>query len=89
VGPITLFDKSFIQSLSLDESVWFDHFTISNVCPVFFTETLADLAKRARPGKSQEDEVRIIARKFPDMNSAPSAHHADLALSNSSVMKFP
>jgi hypothetical protein len=26
MGPITLFDKSFIQSLSLDEAVWFDKF---------------------------------------------------------------
>ena len=27
-GPITLFDKCFIQSLTVDESVWFDQFFI-------------------------------------------------------------
>jgi len=82
MGPITLFDKSFLQSLSLDESVWFDHFTLTNVCPIFFVETLADLNKPTTPPKSPDDEVRIIAQKFPDMNSGPCAHHADLALSS-------
>ena len=27
MGPTTLFDKSFLQSLSVDESVWFDQST--------------------------------------------------------------
>ena len=36
MGPITLFDKSFLQAISLDEAVWFDRF----VCPVFYVETL-------------------------------------------------
>jgi hypothetical protein len=36
MGPIALFDKSFIQSLSVDESVWFDHFFMPVVCPIFF-----------------------------------------------------
>ncbi len=26
MGPIALFDKSFLQSLTVDELVWFDHF---------------------------------------------------------------
>jgi len=82
MGPIVLFDKSFLQSLSLDESVWFDHFFLTNVSPLFFVETLADLNKPARISSSPEDKVRIIADKFPVMNSGPSAHHADLALSN-------
>lgn len=82
MGPITLFDKSFIQSLSLDESVWFDHFFLTNVCPLFYVETLADLEKPITRKKSQADEVRIIANKFPAMNSGPSAHHSDLCLSN-------
>ena len=46
VGPIALFDKSFLQSLSLDESVWFDHFFLPVVSPLFFVETLADLTKQ-------------------------------------------
>ena len=50
MGPIALFDKSFLQSLSLDESVWFDHFFFVNVCPIFYGETLADLDKTVREG---------------------------------------
>ena len=45
MGPIALFDKSFLQSLSLDEAVWFDAFYMPVICPIFFVESLADLAK--------------------------------------------
>jgi hypothetical protein len=34
MGPITLFDKSFVQAISLDEAVWFDRFFMPVVCPV-------------------------------------------------------
>ena len=82
MGPITLFDKSFLQSLNIDESVWFDHFFITNVCPIFYVETLADLKKRVRTGRTPEQEVGIIASKFPEMHSSPCAHHATLSLAN-------
>jgi len=78
MGPITLFDKSFLQSLSLDESVWFDHFFLTNVAPIFYIETLADLNKPARSGRTSEQEVSIIADKFPDMSGNPCSHHTDL-----------
>ena len=71
----TLFDKSFLQSLSLDESVWFDQFFLANVCPLFYVETLADLNKPPRPGMRPEDEVSIIADKFPHVHGAPNLHH--------------
>jgi hypothetical protein len=79
---ITLFDKSFLQSLSVDESVWFDHFFHALVCPLFYVETLADLDKPARDGKTPEDEVRIIASKFPEAHGDPSAFHLDLCISS-------
>ena len=82
MGPITLFDKSFLQSLSLNEAVWFDHFFLTTICPVFYVETLADLGKSSKPKRSSEDEVRIIADKFPDMGGYPCASHADMVLSN-------
>ena len=75
MGPITLFDKSFLQSLSLDESVWFDHFFPTNLCPLFYVETLADLNKTTRAGRTPEDEVRIIASKFPEMHATPNVQH--------------
>ncbi|MFN9476140.1 hypothetical protein [Acidovorax sp.] len=83
MGPVTLFDKSFLQSLSLDESVWFDHFFLSVICPIFYVETLADLAKKRKDeDRSPEDEVRIIANKTPVMSGAPCIHHGQLCISN-------
>jgi hypothetical protein len=69
MGPIALFDKSFLQSLSADEAVWFDHFSLPVVCPIFYVETLADLAKE--PGKRFAEEiVADISRKFPEWSGA-------------------
>ncbi|MEE9493410.1 MAG: hypothetical protein V3W04_08545 [Gammaproteobacteria bacterium] len=75
MGPITLFDKSFLQSLSLDESVWFDHFFAPVVCPLFYVETLADLGKQGSAGRTPEQEVGIIADKFPEMHGTPNVQH--------------
>ncbi len=60
MGPIVLFDKSFLQSLSLNESVFFDHFFLPVICPIFYVETLADLDKTVREGRTPEQEVGII-----------------------------
>jgi len=82
MGPIALFDKSFLQSLSLDESVFFDHFFLPVICPIFYVETLADLEKNVRKGRTPEQEVGIIADKVPEMSGAPCAYHIDLAAAN-------
>ena len=80
MGPIAIFDKSFIQSLSLDEAVLFDNFFLTNIVPIFFAETLADLHKKTKNNRDPEQEVRIIAGKTPQMNSQPSAFHGHLCL---------
>jgi hypothetical protein len=84
MGPVTLFDKSFLQSLSLDEAVWFDHFFAPVICPIFFVETLADLKKAQNEGSSRTpaDEVRIIADKTPVYSGVPCAHHRNMCISN-------
>ena len=82
MGPTLLFDKSFLQSLTLDESVWLDHFFNCNVSPIFFAETLADLSKPAQISETAEREVAIIADKFPEMHGAPNVYHRDIALAN-------
>ena len=84
MGPLALFDKSFLQSLTADESVWFDHFFLPVVCPIFFVETLADLGKEPRGGSSRspEVEVRIIADKTPVMSGAPCVHHSQICIAN-------
>jgi hypothetical protein len=78
MGPIALFDKSFLQTLSTDESVWFDHFFYPVICPLFFIETLADLEKAPREGRTAEQEVGIIAAKTPQMSGAPCYFHTGM-----------
>lgn len=82
MGPIVLFDKSFLQSLSLDEAVLFDHFFTANITPLFFVETLADLEKAVRHGRTPEQEVGIIAEKTPEMHSGVNVYHGELCLNN-------
>ncbi len=80
MGPIALFDKSFLQGLSVDESVWFDQHFIPVICPVFYVETLADLAKAPSERGPAESEVRVIASKFPEMSGTPCANHMNLVM---------
>ncbi len=77
-GPIIVFDKSALQSLSVDESVLFDNFYLPVVTPLFFVETLADLDKKVREGQTPEQAVGIIAAKTPVMSGVPNVHHLRL-----------
>jgi hypothetical protein len=79
MGPMALFDKSFLQSISTDEAVWFDHFFLSIICPVFYVETLGNLAKEVTK-RTPEDIVRDIANKFPEWAGSPCAFHGDLVV---------
>ena len=81
MGPIILFDKSALQALSLNESVWLDHFFLSVIAPLFFVETLADLEKEV-PGRTPEEEVQRIAAKTPETGSYPNVFHLQLCLQN-------
>src|SRR4051812_26228765 len=87
MGPATVFDKSFLQSLSLDESVWFDHFFVTVITPLFFVETLADLEKQVKAGRTPEDEVGGIANKTPEQSGAPNVFHATLC--NGELRGYP
>lgn len=78
MGPLALFDKSFLQSISVDEAVWFDHFFMPIVCPVFHVETLGNLAKQPAQ-RTPEAVVRDMANKFPEWSGSPCEFHADLA----------
>lgn len=82
MGPIALFDKSFLQSLNEEESLWFDHFFLPNVCPIFYVETQADLAKEASKKFTPEQLVEQIARKFPEHWGAPNVYHPDIVTAN-------
>lgn len=78
MGPSILFDKSAIQSLTVDESVWLDQFYLAVISPVFFVETMADLRKSVRHGRSPESEVRIIADKTPCKSAMINVFHIEL-----------
>jgi hypothetical protein len=79
MGPITVFDKSAIQSLSIDESVWFDQFLTGNITPLFYVETLADLEKLVREGQTPEGVVGSIAARTP-LEAMPNVHHHTIVL---------
>lgn len=82
MGPVTLFDKSFLQALSIDESVWFDNFFQALIAPVFYIETLSDLAKGNSKRASAETEVRFIASKFPERSGTPCVNYLDLCIND-------
>lgn len=79
IGPSLIFDKSALQGLSADESMWLENFFITNITPLFFVETLADLEKEVRGGRTPEDVVGNIAHKTPDMGCI-NVHHRSLIM---------
>ena len=80
MGPVLLFDKSLLQSLNPDESAWLDHFFLTNITPIFYVETLADLEKEVRSGRTPEQVVGNLAYKTPDSSSKPNVHHITLLI---------
>jgi hypothetical protein len=64
MGPILIFDKSTLESLNPDEAMWLDVFFNSNITPLFFVETLADLEKAVHGGRTPEDVVGNLAYKM-------------------------
>jgi hypothetical protein len=78
MGPSLIFDKSLLESLNPDEAMWLDNFFLSNITPLFFIETLADLEKEIRAGRTPEQVVGSIAYKTPDQSSKCNIHHASL-----------
>ena len=70
-----MFDKSVLQSLSVDEAVWLDTFYFPCITPVFFTETLADLEKEVRKGRTPEEVVGNLAEKTPIGGAINVYHH--------------
>ncbi len=85
MGPYLIFDKSFLESLTVDEAVWLDNYFLNNVTPLFYVETLADLKKEGKKGdvkRTPEQLVGELATKSPYMNAVPASHHLRLVLGN-------
>jgi len=77
IGPSLIFDKSTLQALDPDEAMWLDNFYITNITPLFFVETLADLEKEVRAGRTPEQVVGNLAYKTPDTGCV-NTHHENL-----------
>jgi len=77
IGPSLIFDKSALQSLDPDEAMWLDNFYITNITPLFFVETLADLEKEVKVGRTPEQVVGSLAYKTPDTGCV-NTHHENL-----------
>src|ERR1700722_3875291 len=74
-GPFLIFDKSALESFNVDEAVWLDNFFKCNITPLFFIETLADLEKQVKTGRTPEQVVGSLALKTPDLHSVSNLHH--------------
>jgi hypothetical protein len=48
---------------------------MTKIIPLFFIETLADLEKEVRAGRTPEKVVGNLDRKTPHMQSAANMHH--------------
>lgn len=83
MGPTIIFDKSFLQSLSIDESVFLQQFFISNITPLFYVETLGDLGLgQHQSGKPITKVISELSIKVPSTSSAPNVHHKRLLVGN-------
>lgn len=78
MGPVIVFDKSLLESLNPDEANWLDNFFLSNITPILLVETLADLEKGLKAGRTPEQIVGNLAYKTPDMSSKRNVHHTSL-----------
>ena len=80
MGPMLIFDKSFLQSLTVDESVILDQMFSCVVTPLFFVETMADLTKETAHGRTAEQVVGGLAERTPVAHSYINTYHQDVVL---------
>lgn len=80
MGPMLIFDKSFLQSLSIDESVILDQMFSCVVTPLFFVETMADLTKETSRGRTAEQVVGGLAERTPVAHSYVNTYHQEVIL---------
>lgn len=87
MGPATLFDKSFIEMLSVDQAAMFDLMFSTVISPIFYVEVLADLEKDDPKTRTREKVVADVAKKTPVIHSYPNVSHQTLCLNE--LLGFP
>ena len=80
MGPMLIFDKSFLQSLSVDESMILDQLFCCVVTPLIFVETMADLTKETARGRTAEQVVGGLAERTPVVHSYVNTYHQQVVL---------
>lgn len=80
MGPIALFDKSAIEMLNVDEAAVFDCLFMTNLCPIYLVEVLADLQKKETSGRDHRKVVADMARKTPVIRTYPNVLHTTMCL---------
>jgi len=83
MGPTLIFDKSFLQSVKIDESVFLQQFFLTNITPLFYVETLGDLDLVVhKGGRPITDIISELAAKIPSTGIFPNIHHMRLLVGN-------
>jgi len=78
-GPSLLFDKSTLESLSVNEAALLDNFFRSTITPLLFVECLADLERKmVRMRGTPEQLVGSLAERTPDLQSMMNVHHMQI-----------
>src|SRR3546814_17358731 len=75
-----IFDKSFLQGLTVDEAVILDQMFSCVVTPLFFVETMADLTKETARGRTAEQVVGGMAERTPVEHSYITTYHQTVVL---------
>ena len=78
--PSLLADKSALQSLTEEECRWLNHFFRAVITPVIMVETLGNLQKDWRDGRSAEQFLASMARKIRGYFSYPNVEADELIL---------
>jgi hypothetical protein len=89
MGPSLIFDKSFLQSLNVDEAAMLDQLYQCVVTPIFFVETLADLGKPDDVRGPPQRIVRELAERTPVCGSAINEPHWRLIFSSLQGERMP
>src|SRR5579872_3324532 len=78
-GPSLIFDKSTLESLTVNEAVLLDNFYRATITPLFFVECLADLEREmVRMRGTPEQLVGSLAERTPDSQSVMNVHHMNI-----------
>src|SRR5436190_13656169 len=89
MGPSLIFDKSFLQSLAIDEAAMLDQLYQCVITPIFFVETLADLDKPENARRPPEQVVGGLAERSPVCGSAINEGHWNLILDSLAGRQMP